>query len=74
MKPDLSIFKSGVAGGMTAHALVERGQAYGIYIHHGKPGYLHNSDSRDHLTRYLLIRKRQVSFLVYLPGFTTLNG
>ena len=45
MKPDLSIFKSGVAGGMTAHALVERGQAYGIYIHHGKPGYLHNSDS-----------------------------
>jgi hypothetical protein len=43
MKPDSSIFKGGVSGGGTARALAERGQAYAIYIHHGRPGYLHNS-------------------------------
>ena len=43
MKPDSSIFKSVVSKGVTARALAEEGQAYAIYLHHGKPGYFHNS-------------------------------
>jgi hypothetical protein len=44
MKPDVSVLKGGVPDGVTARALAEKGQAYAIYVHHGKPGYLHTMD------------------------------
>ena len=43
MKPDLSTFKRGIPEVGTVRALAEQGHAYAIYVHHGKPGYVHTS-------------------------------
>ena len=43
MAPDNSVIEGGVPTGAVARALVERGKAYAIYIHHGAPGYGHGS-------------------------------
>jgi hypothetical protein len=47
MKPDSSIFKANVPTGVTVRALAERGHAYAIYLHHGKPGFHHDDDTWD---------------------------
>ena len=41
MKPDTSVIQGGVPSGAVARALVERGNTYAVYIHHGTPGYGH---------------------------------
>jgi hypothetical protein len=41
MTPDASVIQGGVPAGAVARALVERGKAYAVYIHHGAPGYGH---------------------------------
>jgi hypothetical protein len=43
MTPDASVFSNGNPVEGTARALAQKGKAYAIYIHKGKPGYLHNS-------------------------------
>ena len=45
MKPDSSIFKANVPTGVTVRALAEKGRAYAIYLHHGKPGFHQDDDT-----------------------------
>jgi hypothetical protein len=41
MKPDVSVIQGGVPPGAVVRALVERGKAYAVYLHHGVPGFGH---------------------------------
>jgi len=41
MTPDASVIQGGVPAGAVARALVDRGNAYAVYLHHGTPGFGH---------------------------------
>jgi len=69
MKPDPSIFKSRVTAGETTRALAENGRAYAIYVHHGKPGYWHNSSGGAEPRPSYTVRSdaRKTSLVLSLP-------
>jgi hypothetical protein len=43
MTPDPSVLKNTPPEEGSARAMVEKGKAYAVYVHHGKPGFLHDS-------------------------------
>ena len=70
MSPQESVINSGVPEGATARVLADPGRDYAIYIHHGKPGFSHNSATPSPKPRPLYSvssEKQQTTLFCVLP-------
>jgi len=70
MSPQESVINSGVPEGATARVLADAGRDYAIYIHHGKPGFSHNSATSSPKPRPLYAvssEKQQTTLFCVLP-------
>jgi hypothetical protein len=70
MSPQESVISRGVPEGATARVLADPGRDYAIYIHHGRPGFSHNSATPSPRPRPLYAvssEEQQLSLLCVLP-------
>jgi len=72
MSPRESVISQGVPEGATARVLADPGRDYAIYIHHGKPGFSHNSTTPSPKPRPLYAVSSEMQqirlFCVLPPG------
>jgi len=72
MSPQESVISRGLPEGATARVLADSGRDYAIYIHHGKPGFSHNSATPSPKPRplYAVSSEQQQTtlFCVLPPG------
>jgi hypothetical protein len=70
MSPQESVISGGVPEGATIRVLAELGRDYAIYIHHGKPGFGHNSATPSPKPKplyWVAPEKQQIKLSCVLP-------
>lgn len=68
MSPQESLISRGIPEGATVRVLAEPGRDYVIYVHHGKPGFSHNSTTPSPKPLYgVATEKQQTKLSCVLP-------